>query len=61
MATKRVRRAKRRPWTKQDLRELKMHSRNKSPIKKIVRAMKRTAGALRQKAFTLGLPLGNRR
>ena len=59
MATKQVRRTRGRPWTKQDIRELRMHSRNKSPVKKIARAMRRTAGALRQKAFTLGLPLGH--
>jgi hypothetical protein len=61
MATKRDGRTKRRPWTKQDMRELKGHSRSKSPVKKIARAMKRTPGALRQKAFILGLPLGHRR
>jgi len=61
MATKRAWRTKRRPWSKEDVRELRAHSRSKSPVKKIVRAMKRTAGALRQKARTLGLPLGHRR
>jgi hypothetical protein len=54
-------RAARRPWTKQDERELREHSRNKSPIRSVVRSMKRTAGALRQKAFSLGLSLGHRR
>ena len=54
-------RAARRPWSKQDERELKSHSKNKSPIKTVVRSMKRTAGALRQKAFSLGLSLGHRR
>jgi hypothetical protein len=43
------------------VRELKAHSRSKSPVKKIAKAMKRTAGALRQKAFSLELPLGHRR
>jgi hypothetical protein len=51
----------RRAWTKQDERELRSHSKNKSPVKMVVRAMKRTAGALRQKALTLGLSLGHRR
>jgi hypothetical protein len=60
MATK-ARRTKRRPWTKQDVRELRDHSRSKSPVKKIAKAMKRTMGALRQKALTLRLPLGHRR
>jgi hypothetical protein len=54
-------RAARRPWSKQDERELRSHSKNKSPIKSVVRSMKRTAGALRQKAFSLGLSLGHRR
>jgi hypothetical protein len=53
--------APRRPWTKQDEQELRSHSKNKSPVKTIVRAMKRTAGALRQKAFGMGLSLGHRR
>jgi hypothetical protein len=61
MATKRPRATKRRPWKKQDVRELKEHSRSKSPVKKVARALKRTPGALRQKALTLGLPLGHRR
>jgi hypothetical protein len=61
MATKRDGRTNPRPWTKQDVRELKEHSRSKSPVKKIARAMKRTMGALRQKALSLGLSLGHRR
>jgi hypothetical protein len=60
-AKKTTKRAVRRPWSKEDERELKSHSRNKSPIKTVVRSMKRTAGALRQKAFSLGLSLGHRR
>jgi len=39
----------------------KAHSRSKSPVKKIAKAMKRTAGALQQKAFSLELLLGHRR
>jgi hypothetical protein len=61
MATKRPRARKRQLWTKQDVRELKEHSRSKSPVKKIASAMKRTITALRQKARSLGLPLGHRR
>jgi len=55
------RRAARRPCTKADERELRDHSKNKSPIRTVVRSMKRTPGALRQKAFSLGLSLGHRR
>ena len=35
MATKRDGRTNARPWTKQDVRELKAHSRSKTPVKKI--------------------------
>ena len=61
MASKRARHTKRRTWSKADVRELKAHSRSKSRVKKISKAMKRTVGALRQKALSLGLPLGHRR
>jgi hypothetical protein len=61
MAKKRDGRINARPWTKQDVRELKAHSRSKTPVKKISGAMKRTIGALRQKALILSLPLGHRR
>jgi hypothetical protein len=50
-----------RAWSKSDHSELKKHSKAKTPVVKISRAMKRTAGALRQKALKLGLPLGHRR
>ena len=46
-------------WTKKDERELRSHS--KLPKTAIVKSMKRTAGALRQKAFSLGLSLGHSR
>jgi hypothetical protein len=61
MATTRDGRTNSRPWTKQDMRELKAHSRSKTPVKKISGTMKRTIGALRRKAGHLGLPLGHRR
>ena len=51
----------RRPWTKAQLRDLKMHSRAKTPVTKISKVMKRTVGALRQKAFQLGMSLGHQR
>ena len=51
----------RKEWTKENLRELKSHSKAKTPVAKISKAMKRTIGALRQKAFALGLSLGHRR
>ena len=52
---------KRREWTKENLRELKAHSRSKTPVAKISKLTKRTVGALRQKALTLGIPLGHQR
>jgi hypothetical protein len=51
----------RNPWTKEDLRQLKAHSKAKTPVVDIVKAMKRTEGAVRQKAKTIGLGLGHRR
>ena len=36
-------------------------TRNKTRVKTISRALKRTPGSLRQKARALGIPLGHRR
>ena len=58
---KKAKRTKRREWTKEDVRELKQHSRAKTPVSKIAKLTKRTDGALRQKAFQLGLSLGHQR
>jgi hypothetical protein len=61
MAKTPTKRPVRREWTKEDLRELKAHSRSKTPVAKISKMMKRTVGALRQKAPILGIPLGHQR
>jgi hypothetical protein len=53
-------RRKRRVWTKEQVQELRTHSRARTPIARISKLMKRTTGALRQKAFALGLSLGHR-
>ena len=53
--------AKRVGWTKAHERELRGHSRKKTPVKSVARSMKRTQGALRQKAFSMGIALGHRR
>ena len=58
---KKTMRARRREWTKQDVREIKGHSRARTPVAKMSKLMKRTVGALRQKALHLGLSLGHRR
>jgi NADH:ubiquinone oxidoreductase subunit len=52
---------KRRPWDKDHDRELKGHSKSKTPVTKISKSMKRTIGALRQRAMKLGISLGHRR
>jgi hypothetical protein len=59
--TRKVRRAVRREWSAQDERELRKYSKNKTPVKDISRALKRTPGALRQKARSLGISLRHQR
>jgi hypothetical protein len=51
----------RRAWTKADQRDLKAHSKAKTPVAGISKEMKRTVGALRQQALKLGISLGHRR
>jgi hypothetical protein len=58
---RRARRVSRREWSAQDERELKKHSKNKTSVRDISKALKRTPGALRQKARHLGIPIGHRR
>jgi hypothetical protein len=60
MAKQKVKRVVRREWSAQDERELKKHSKSKTPVKDISKALKRTPGALRQKALSLGVSLGHR-
>jgi hypothetical protein len=48
-------------WTEEDLHELKLHSKAKTPVAKVAKAMKRTEGAVRQKAKTISIVLGHRR
>ena len=57
----RKKRVVRRGWTRADVKELTLHSKDKSRVTTISRALKRTPGALRQKARVLGIPLGHRR
>ena len=52
---------KREPWTRGDCRDLKAHSKAKTPVVKISKQMKRTIGALRQQALKLGMGLGHQR
>jgi hypothetical protein len=50
----------RRDWTRAEVKELKKHSKGKTPVKTVSRALKRTPAALRQKAYALGISLGHR-
>ena len=59
MAAKR--KAKRVAWSSRDVTTLKSHSKRKTPVAKISKEMKRTAGAVRQKALSLGIGIGHRR
>ena len=51
---------KRRAWTPVQVRELKVLARKKVGARKIAKHFKRTEGATRQKAFSLGLSLETR-
>ena len=61
MMARKTKRRTRREWTKEDVREIKGHSRARTSVAKMSKLMKRTVGALRQKALHLGLSLGHRR
>lgn len=51
----------RREYTKSDVKELRAHSKAKTPVAKIFKLTKRSEGSLRQKALKLGIRLGHRR
>ena len=61
MAKKAKKTVLRREYTKADVKELRAHSKAKTPVAKIVELTKRTEGSLRQKALKLGIKLGHRR
>jgi hypothetical protein len=52
--------SKRRAWTSVQVRELKTMARKKTPAPQIAKKLKRTEGATRQKAFSMGLSLDSR-
>lgn len=52
--------SKRRARTAVNIRELKTLARKKTPVARIARNLKRTEGATRQKAFSIGLSLDSR-
>jgi hypothetical protein len=51
----------RREYTKADVKELRAHSRARTPVDKIAKLTRRTVGSLRQKALKLGIGLGHQR
>ena len=53
-------RKKRREWTPAEVREMKTMARKKTPAGKIAKKLKRSEGATRQKAFSIGLSLDTR-
>ena len=54
-------RSKRIAWTKENIRDLKAHSKSKTPVAKIAEQMKRSGGAIRQKPLSLEISIGHRR
>jgi len=52
--------SKRRAWTSVQVRELKTLAKKKTPAARIAKTLKRTVGATRQKAFSMGLSLDSR-
>lgn len=61
MAKKAKKAKKPREYTKTDVKELRAHSKAKTPIARIAKLTKRSIGSLRQKALRLGIRLGHRR
>jgi hypothetical protein len=51
---------KRRAWTAAEVRDLKAMARKKTPAGRIAKKLRRSEGATRQKAFSIGLSLDSR-
>lgn len=58
---KKAKKMVRREYTKADVKDLRAHSKAKTPVTKIMKLTKRTEGSLRQKALKLRIRLGHRR
>ena len=56
---KKTKKIVRRTYTAADVKELRAHSKARTPVVKIAKQMKRTEGSLRQKAIALGIRLGH--
>ena len=61
LAKKSKKKIARREYSKADVRELRAHSKARTPVDKIAKLTKRTVGSLRQKARKLGIGLGHQR
>jgi hypothetical protein len=61
LVAKKIKKRVRREYTKADLKELRAHSKARTPVVKIAKLTKRTVGSLRQKAQNLGIGLGHQR
>jgi len=55
-----VKRRVRRDWSRQDVGQLRTMARRKTPARVIGRRLRRSEGAVRQKAFALGVSLDTR-
>jgi hypothetical protein len=51
----------RREYTKAEVKELRAHSKAKTPVVRTAKLTKRSVGSLRQKALALGIGLGHQR
>lgn len=60
-ASPKARKIARRPYSKADIKELRAHSKARTPVAQIAKLTKRTVGSLRQKAMKLGIGLGHQR
>jgi hypothetical protein len=61
MAKKSKKKIAHREYSKADVKELRAHSKARTPVDKIAKLTKRTVGSLRQKALRLGIGLGHQR
>jgi hypothetical protein len=59
--TAKTKKSVRREYNKADVKELRAHSKARTPVARIAKLTKRTEGSLRQKALKLGIKLGHRR
>jgi hypothetical protein len=59
--TAKAKKVVRREYTQADVKELRAHSKARTPVVKIAKLTKRSEGSLRQKARTLGFGLGHQR